>query len=92
MTRRLGAAAAALTLAALVTGCEVGRFIAGAPSSRERSTPQGLVARRCSGCHEAPDPAQMSAEEWARALKRMQRRVHLPESEWDSLAAMGRRE
>lgn len=71
-------------------GCAVGRFIAGAPSPGSRPPRQALILDRCSGCHEPPKPDAMSADAWRSALARMQRRIRLPESEWDSLAAMAR--
>ena len=87
---RFAPALAALGLIALATGCAVGRFIAGAPSTQERHATNELIARRCSGCHEVPDPAAMTAEGWEQSLVRMRRRMTLPEAEWDSLAAMRR--
>jgi hypothetical protein len=81
-------AALAMTLA----GCALGNVIVGAPPASEHGTANPLLARRCGGCHEVPNPARMSREEWSRSLARMQRRIHLPASEWDSLAAMGRSE
>jgi hypothetical protein len=85
----------AVVLATL--GCAVGRFIAGAPPAGARSSAppplratapgRALLAQRCSGCHVTPDPGSMSAESWQAALERM-KRMRLPDSEWDSLAAM----
>lgn len=75
----------------LLAGCAVGRFIAGAPATDPVAPEHALVIRRCGGCHEAPDPAAMSAEAWTASLERMKRRITLPAGEWDSLAAMGRR-
>jgi len=69
-------------------GCAVGRFIAGAPAPGATASSPALVTMRCSGCHEAPAPASMTAEAWQAALTRMRRRIQLPEAEWDSLAAM----
>ena len=81
--------AALLTGAALMSaGCAVGRFIAGAPAPGGTTSSPALLARRCSGCHEVPDPLRMSPEAWQSALERMQRRMRLPQAEWDSLAAM----
>jgi len=81
---------AALLFGAAVTstGCAVGRFIAGAPAPGATTAPPALVAMRCSGCHEAPVPASMTADAWQSSLTRMRRRMQLPEAEWDSLAAM----
>ena len=93
IARGLVTAAAVL----LIGGCAVGRFIAGAPSERERAAArpasanpggQALLVRRCIGCHEIPDPSRMTALAWHTALDRMKERMRLPESEWDSLAAM----
>jgi hypothetical protein len=84
--------ATAATLALLVMGCAVGRFLAGAPATRSAANEQGLLARRCVGCHAIPDPRSMSRATWDAALERMHRRIPLPASEWDSLAAMGREE
>jgi hypothetical protein len=80
------AASALLALA----GCSVARFIAGAPATRDAAPQSMLLERRCSGCHDAPDPAVMTATAWRASLDRMRRRMTLPESEWDSLAAMRR--
>jgi hypothetical protein len=81
---------AALLFGASVTstGCAVGRFIAGAPAPGATASSPALVVRRCSGCHEAPVPASMTADAWQAALVRMRRRLQLPEADWDSLAAM----
>jgi hypothetical protein len=82
----------AAPLVLLVTGCAVGNFIVGAPSGRERATHNALLARRCGGCHEIPDPQRMPAAEWQSALGRMRKRIELPAAEWDTLAAMARPE
>ena len=82
------AMAAALAVALTVSGCAVGEFLAGAPSARSSSPTHVLLARRCGGCHEIPDPRSMSAADWRAGLERMKRRLRLPASEWDSLAAM----
>jgi len=88
---RITALAIAAWAALLLTGCAAGRFLVGAPSDREIAAHRSeLLARRCSGCHEIPDPSQMTGAEWRASLTSMRRRMHLPESEWDSLAAMGR--
>jgi hypothetical protein len=81
----------ALPLLLSAGGCAVGEFIAGAPGDRDRAVPSGLLARRCAGCHAAPDPGVMSADRWRESLVRMRRRIQLPEAEWDSLARMGSR-
>jgi hypothetical protein len=73
---------------ALLAGCSVGRFIVGAPQPGMTTHAQGLLVQRCSGCHETPDPKSMTAEDWQASLTRMKRRMTLPASEWDSLAAM----
>jgi hypothetical protein len=83
--RRLAVAAA---FAFAVSGCAVGNFLAGAPSSKAIATNDALLLRRCTGCHEVPDPAAMTSASWLASLERMQRRMVLPASEWDSLAAM----
>jgi len=72
----------------LLTGCAVGRFIVGAPSGSARDRPNALLVRRCGGCHDVPEPSTMSAESWQKALRRMKKRITLPEAEWGSLAAM----
>ena len=97
----------AIAIALVTTGCAVGSFVTGAPPSHStepgsegnpriataRVTPaRVLLARRCSGCHVTPEPASMSASEWRDGLERMKRRMRLPESEWDSLAAMSPRD
>ena len=63
-------------------------LVTGAPSSRSMTPARALLAQRCGGCHAVPDPASMSAGAWQAALERMKRRMRLPASEWDSLAAM----
>lgn len=83
---------AAMALALALTGCAVGRFIVGAPADGRSDPRNALLARRCGGCHEIPDPAKMPAAEWRDALTRMHRRMSLPAAEWDSLAAMARRD
>lgn len=91
MARRMlaiSAIAAALTLA----GCAVGNFLVGAPSSRSMTPARALLMRRCSDCHDTPGPGAMSAAAWQSALERMKRRIRLPASEWDSLAAMSAHE
>ncbi len=95
MRRRAIWLAPLISGAGLVAGCAVGRFIAGAPArggppASSGSPAQGPLARRCAGCHEAPDPAAMSGAAWQAALERMRLRIRLPQSEWDSLAAMAR--
>jgi hypothetical protein len=75
-----------------IAGCAVGRIVAGAPSGSASAPAGTLLARRCGGCHEIPDPTRMTAAAWSSALGRMKQRIHLPESEWDSLAALGRSE
>ncbi len=91
--RRAALLAAALTAALVAGGCTALRWIAGAPSASEARAAVAtspLVARRCANCHEAPDPAAMSAEAWRAALERMKVRVRLPAAEWDTLEAMAR--
>jgi len=83
-----GVAFTLLALSLLSGGCAVGNWLVGAPSTRGTATPDALLARRCSGCHDTPDPATMSREDWLAALERMKKRMRLPESEWDSLAAL----
>jgi hypothetical protein len=82
----------ALAIVLVGPGCAVGRFIAGAPSPGSTTPRQALILKRCSGCHQPPDPAAMSADAWRHSLERMRRRIRLPGSEWDSLAAMARDE
>ena len=89
MSRRHLPLALLLLGAAWLGGCAVGRFIVGAPSGGERSSSAGSLQHRCSSCHGTPDPAGMSAAEWSAALRRTQVRVHLPQAEWDCLAALG---
>lgn len=84
--------AAVIAASLLAASCAVGRWVAGAPSTRSMTPANALLARRCSGCHEVPDPASMSATEWRASVESMKRRMRLPASEWDSLAAMGSRE
>lgn len=79
----------AVSAAALLAGgCAVGKFVTGAPSAHEARPDQALLVRRCSGCHEVPEPKAMRAAEWQAALERMKLRMRLPETDWDSLAAM----
>ena len=88
-----GLRAVAFVLALACGGCAVGRFVAGAPGARSASVSaadQSLLGRRCGGCHEIPNPAAMSDDAWRASLERMKRRMSLPASEWDSLAAMAR--
>ena len=82
------ARAVVVALALGTTGCAVGNFIAGAPSSHSLASSQVLLERRCSGCHMLPEPSSMSVAAWQAALERMKLRMRLPASEWDSLAAM----
>lgn len=79
---------AALALVLLTTGCAVGDFITGAPSTRSMTPARALLVRRCSGCHAVPDPAELSGAEWKAGLEKMKLRMRLPASDWDSLAAM----
>ena len=76
----------ALTL--ITTGCAIGNFVTGAPSSRSMTPAHALLERRCRGCHVVPEPSSMSTGAWQAALERMKRRMQLPASEWVSLAAM----
>jgi hypothetical protein len=86
-SRRIAAVVLLVACAALA-GCSVGRFIVGAPQPGATTHTQKLLVQRCSGCHETPDPQSMTAEDWHASLTRMKRRMTLPASEWDSLAAM----
>lgn len=103
MTQRFARAAVTVVFVLwglAAAGCSVGRFIAGAPAPGEAGSASAevpgsgnrpgsaLLVRRCSGCHEVPQPAQMSAREWQDGIEFMKRRMRLPEWEWDSLAAM----
>lgn len=76
----------------LLSGCAVGRFITGGPEPGTSQPKNELLVRRCSGCHDVPDPASMSAVSWQAALERMKLRMGLTVAEWDSLAAMRRDE
>ena len=94
MARRLPIAALVAVSLLLACGCAAGRWIAGAPAGSGggralEACP--VLARRCANCHQAPDPAAMSAEAWNAGLERMKLRMHLPAAEWDSLAAMAGR-
>ena len=91
IARRAGALGVS-GLVLLLSGCAIGNFLTGAPSSRSTTHANALLARRCSGCHLVPDPAAMSTAEWQASLERMKERMRLPASEWDSLAAMKSRE
>jgi len=82
----------ATPLILLVTGCAVGNFIVGKPKETSTGANHALLARRCGGCHEIPDPHTMTAAEWQAGLARMKRRLTLPAAEWDTLAAMARRD
>lgn len=50
---------------------------------------QHLLLRRCQGCHAPPDPFHMSGPDWAAGIQKMKKRLHLPATEWDTLAALG---
>jgi len=78
----------AIALSLITTGCAVGNFLTGAPSSRSMTPMRALLVRRCTGCHMVPEPAAMGAAAWQASLERMKQRMRLPASEWDSLAAM----
>ena len=88
MTRRGGWLLVSVVLVLACGGCAAGRFIVGAPAPGTVSRVNALVARRCSGCHEVPDPAAMTAADWKSGLDRMKKRMRLPASEWDSLAVL----
>ena len=47
----------ALTL--ITTGCAIGNFVTGAPSSRSMTPAHALLERRCRGCHVVPEPPSM---------------------------------
>ena len=51
-----------------------------------------LLQRRCQGCHARPKPEKLSAEKWQAALDRMHKKVRLEAADWDSLAALARRD
>ena len=85
---RLGLGLLLVTLATLAAGCAVGRFVVGAPSTGTTGVQSALLLQRCTGCHEVPQPESMTSTEWLASLERMQKRMVLPASEWDSLAAM----
>jgi hypothetical protein len=86
-TRPSALVAAIALLYLAVCGCAAGTQLAGAASG---APPSGslLLARRCEGCHARPEPAEMTRAEWLGALADMQGRFHLPDAEWDSLAAL----
>jgi len=44
-----------------------------------------LLQRRCQSCHALPDPRRLTPARWEIALEKMQRRVPLPEADWDRL-------
>ena len=101
IARHLRGALLAVAAAALLQSCGAGRFLAGAPSrgaeapatapSPKKALPaEALLVRRCSGCHELPNPAAMSGDEWRASLASMKRRMQLPASEWDALAELAR--
>lgn len=77
-----------MAVALFAGGCAVGNFVTGAPPSRSATPARGLLVRRCSGCHDTPDPTLMSPSAWRIGLDRMKLRMRLPAGEWDSLAAM----
>jgi len=87
IVRGIHAALLAVAVAAMVQGCAAGRWVAGAPSAKTAPA-EALLIRRCSGCHEIPNPDMMTADEWRASLVRMQRRMTLPASEWQALADM----
>ncbi|MBI5836993.1 MAG: hypothetical protein HZB25_07100 [Candidatus Eisenbacteria bacterium] len=47
-----------------------------------------LMERRCQGCHDLPDPGDMTREDWMKGLDRMRKRFRLQPAEWDTLAAL----
>ena len=59
-----------------------------APTAAAPATQQSLLTRRCGSCHAVPQPTKMSGRAWVDGVKRMRRRMRLPEAEWDSLTAM----
>ena len=89
MTRLRTTALVLVIIPIAIAGCAVGNFITGAPSRKSIAAANGLLARRCANCHEIPDPSAMSASAWQSSLDFMKLRMQLPQSEWDSLAAMG---
>jgi hypothetical protein len=100
---RLRHAALLLVVASALAGCAAGRWIAGAPAPGEApraATPRAphasrtsasLLVSRCANCHAVPDPHAMTADAWLASLDRMKLRMHLPDAEWDELAAMAKR-
>jgi hypothetical protein len=103
--RRVIAAALLAVPALALAGCSVGYWLAGAPApgrapaaahahvqrAPRARTAASLLAHRCAGCHETPDPHAMSASAWLAALDRMKLRMRLASSEWDSLATLSSR-
>jgi hypothetical protein len=78
-----------LVVASALAGCAAGRWIAGAPVAGGAPAAT-LLANRCASCHAVPDPHAMSADAWLASLERMKRRMHLPDAEWDHLAALAK--
>ena len=78
----------AAPLLALAAGCAAH----GGTSSTERAgggpPRSSLLARHCGNCHAVPRPRALSGRRWLDGLTRMRRRIRLPESDWDTLAAM----
>ena len=85
----LPAVASLLATALVLAGCASGGAGLGSFGGEGQTYGQRLLLRRCQNCHAAPAPAGMTAEKWDRGLARMRKRMHLPASDWDTLAAMG---
>ena len=80
---------AALLAAGLVmAGCAAGGQGSGQFAVENQTYGRRLLVRRCQNCHAIPAPSAMTAEKWSRGLRRMKNRMHLPGSDWDTLAAM----
>ena len=88
MSARLAFAALLAASAISVAGCSVGRFIVGAPPAGTVRPSMTILVRRCSGCHEIPDPAAMTAAEWQAGLVLMQKRITMPQADWDTLGVL----
>ena len=85
--RRALSGAVVILLGALL-GCAASGGLTPGREPGAQTYGQRLLVQRCSGCHKTPSPAAMTRQRWLGGLDRMQRRIHLPPADWDTLAAM----
>ncbi len=58
---------------------------AGALSPEEAKEAQALRESKCAKCHKLYDPHDYDDEKWDTALKKMQKKAHLSEKQYDLL-------